>query len=140
MRRLSRRQMIEALRDTVSSALLLFVTRPSRKEAAGLHATETADSVVIDNGVVKARFRKLPSGIDQEYLARRSEGTWIPVIKSFRPPTPRPHGCAPLYADQDVAPEYRLLTAEAFRSVRPAQKSDGVGKCRSSCAEQLEGT
>lgn len=126
MRKLSRRQWIKTLGGTVGSAMVLAAIPPPENPVAPvLRVKEAKDSVEVDNGLVKARFRKLPGGIDQEYSARRADGKCIPVVKSFRPERPRRNGCAPLYTDQNVAGEYRLLAADTFRTVHVAQKAEG---------------
>ena len=125
MRRLSRRELMEALGGTVGSALMGAALPPMDNTTAGdLHVEEQASEITIDNGLVRAQFRKVPDGIDQEYSARGPDGQWIPLVGSLRPPRPRPIGCAPLYSDRQVASEHRLLAAEAFREFRVAQKSD----------------
>ena len=125
MRKLSRRQLIQNLGGAIGSATLFAAVRPPEKPARPvLRVRESADSVEIDNGLVKARFSRFAGGIDQEYSARRGDGKWIPLVKSLRPAQPRPEGSTPLYTDQHVAKEYRLLAAEAFQSLRVSRKTE----------------
>jgi len=144
MRTLSRRQLIKTLGGSVGSAVVLAAVPPPEKPLGPvLRVKESAGSVELDNGLVKARFRKLPGGIDQEYSARRADGKWIPLVRSFRPTQPRPEGSAPLYNDQNVPEEYRLLTAEALQSVRVVRRTEKQtevilsGKLGASQIEQL---
>jgi len=88
-----------------------------------LRVEETADFLEVDNGLVKARFTRGSTGIEQEYFARGVDAKWVPIVKSFRPPKPRPRGTAPLYDDTNVSQKYRLLTTEALNSVI-AEKTD----------------
>jgi hypothetical protein len=126
MRTLTRRQLLETLGSTVGSALVLdALSFPEKTSAPVLRVKEELDAVEIDNGLVRARFRKLPHGIEQEYSALDADGRWTIVARSLHPGRPRPSGCAPLYADQNVAGAYRLLAADGLRSVRIAQKADG---------------
>lgn len=126
MPKLSRRKLIESLGGTVGSALALAAIPPREiSRVQGLRVEEASSFVAIDNGFVRVRLRKLPGGIDQEYSARRVGGQWVPLVKSFRPQQPRPTGCAPLYTDQQVASEYRILAADAFRTIHVVRKTDG---------------
>jgi hypothetical protein len=126
MRTLTRRQLLETLGSTVGSALVLdALPFPEKASVPVLRVKEELDAVEIDNGLVRARFRKLPHGIEQEYSALDADGRWTTVARSLHPGRPRPSGCAPLYADQNVAGAYRLLAADGLRSVHIAQKADG---------------
>src|SRR5207247_2974596 len=125
MRKLSRRQLIQNLGGAIGSATLFAAVRPPEKPARPvLRVRESADSVEIDNGLVKARFSRFAGGIDQEYSARRGDGKWIPLVKSLRPAQHGPEGSTPLYTDQHVPKEYRLLAAEAFQSLRVSRKTE----------------
>jgi hypothetical protein len=118
--------MIKTLGGTVGSAMVLAAIPPPKNQGTPvLRVKKAKNSAEIDNGLVKARFHKRPGGIEQEYSARRADGKWIPVVKSFCPERPRPNGCAPLYTDQNAAGEYRLLAADAFHTVHVAHKTDG---------------
>jgi hypothetical protein len=117
--------MLKTLGGTVGSAVVLAsVPVPEEPPRAVLSVKEFTSSVELDNGLVKARFRKLRDGIEQEYSAAGASGKWPLIVKSFRPAQPRPQGSAPLYGDQNVAKQYRLLAAEAFQSVRIVRKTE----------------
>ena len=122
MHRLSRRELLEILGGTVGTALVGAAIPPSVGEP-DVRVEESADSLSIDNGLIKASFRKAGGGIEQEYSAR-ADGQWTAIVNSLRPPRPRPSGCAPLYSDQQVANEYRLLATEGLHEFRVTQKSD----------------
>lgn len=78
---------------------------------------EATGSIEMDDGSVKAKFTKTPHGVEQEYFAFHSS-KWVRLVTALRPPTPRPENTAPLYADRDVALDYRLLVADSLQSVR----------------------
>lgn len=115
---------METLGGTMGSALVLAALPQAENPAPALRVRATGSFVEIDNGVVKAVFRRVSGGVEQEYSALGSDGQWIAVAKSLHAARPRPAVCAPLYSDRNVAATYRLLAADALRTVQVAQQTD----------------
>jgi hypothetical protein len=116
---------MKTLGGTLGSAVALGAMRPPETVSGPpLRVAESPGSIEIDNGRVKARFSRVTTGIEQEYFGRQADGAWISVAKSFSPPQPRPQWTSPLYGDLNVAKEYRLLAADAFKAVRVVKKTE----------------
>ena len=95
--------------------------------APPVRLTETPGGMELENGLVRARFTPSPAGVLQEYFGRAGDG-WKLLLRSFRPPRPRPAGTAPLYGDVHTATRYRLLATEALRQVTSGRRGEGFAE------------
>jgi hypothetical protein len=83
MKKLTRREAIGAMGRAAGSAAVLtglplgatlMPAQAEKREA--VHVTRSADSVEIENGLVKARFTTEGARVGHEYFARNPNGSW----------------------------------------------------------------
>ena len=121
---LARRQFIQSLAGLFASAVEL-VSHPwaKKRHPNAINVKESIGNIEIDNGLLRAQFRKSEKSVEQIYYARSQSGEWEMLVQSLQPPSPRPKDTAPLYGDVEVATEHRLLAADAFRTARVSNKT-----------------
>ena len=87
-----------------------------------INVRKNADSIEIDNSLVKAQFVINKDYIEQKYFADKS-GEWVLVTSSFLPPEATPYGATTLYSS-DVDPLHRLIVPEGLSSFEITEKND----------------
>lgn len=76
--------------------------------AEPVSASSTDGSVVLENGLVKARFEERDGGVHQQFYARNDQGEWILVVESLRVPAVYPGDANKLF-DTAISPHRYLV-------------------------------
>lgn len=120
---------------------ICFFLAPFVTSAQGaINVREKADTVEIDNNLVKAQFVTKKEYIEQKYFAKQS-GQWVLVVESFRPPEEFPADGVQLF-NSGIDKAHRLIATEGLNSVKiKEQKEDTVkiiltGSFRNATVEQ----
>ncbi len=126
MRLLARRHFIQSLAGLCTSVGELASRAAEKSRYHGVvHVRQSHDSIDMENGLLRASFRKSGRAIEQNYYAQSPRGGWELLVRSLRPPQPHPADTSPLYSDADVAGECRLLAADALHSARVREETRG---------------
>lgn len=108
---------------------------PLVAQRAAVRARQHGDALEIEDGSIRANFRRSDGGITQDYFAREGQGTWRLMMSSLLPENPRPEGTSPLYSSQGRADALRILASSQFNRMElihsgvngPAIKLSGEG-------------
>ncbi|MCX6872842.1 MAG: Ig-like domain-containing protein [Verrucomicrobia bacterium] len=102
------------------------VTDSTNRTATSSNQTfSVAETVEIDNGLVKARFIPSGLGVKQQYFASSGTG-WMLLAESFRP-SGLTGSVTPLY-DASIDTTHRFLTSELLNQIVEVQRTGGMSQ------------
>ncbi len=135
MKKRTRRELLLGASAAVSAGLTGRVAAGAAPRAV---VRKSGDAVSLENEYIRATFSPAGNGIKQEYFAR-SGRAWMPILTGLQPPSPRPAGTSPLYADQNVARDYRILVSGVRAKREGGRASSGSCQCRARGKRRVRG-
>lgn len=102
--------------------LLVLLSVGCQRNENQLRLSQENNTIEIDNGVIKAKFRNEGGVVLQEYFALK-ESEWFLVAESFRPNVPIPAHATQLF-NSSRNPEYRFLVSESVSSIKVESRKD----------------